>query len=110
MITLKQKISEVKEEIEKLKNKEYNKNNKNHFAEKDLRVRLHKIEKLQTTLLALQEAQDIFIEMIDDVDIELMFTDIKDKEGNKDELSDDVMEIIRLWWEKKSEELKEGVK
>ena len=43
--------------------------------------------------------------LIEFVDIELLVTDIKDKEGVTHDLSDDVMEIIRIWWEGKSKEL-----
>ena len=46
--------------------------------------------------------------MIEDVDIELMLTDIKDKEGNKAELSDEIMEIISIWWKGKKQELLGG--
>lgn len=59
---------------------------------------------------ALIKAIDIVLaevgKVIDDVDLELFFTDIKDKEGKKFELSDEFMEIISIWWNKQSVELK----
>lgn len=42
---------------------------------------------------------------IEDFNLELFLTDIKDKEGNKVELSDEIMEIIQIWWEQKEQEL-----
>lgn len=45
--------------------------------------------------------------LIDEIDVELFLTDIKDKQGNKIEISDEIMEIIRIWWEQKSVELKQ---
>ena len=44
-------------------------------------------------------------EKIENIDIELMLTDIKDKEGNLYELSEPIMEIISIWWQGKKEEL-----
>ena len=35
----------------------------------------------------------------EDIDIELMLTDIKDKKGNKFKLSDEFMELIILFWD-----------
>jgi len=50
------------------------------------------------------------LKLIDEIDIELLLTDIKDKQGNKYELSNEIMEIISIWWNKKSEELKQKIK
>ena len=41
------------------------------------------------------------LEMIDMVDIELMLTDVKDKEGNIYNLSEEIMELISIWWQMK---------
>lgn len=49
-------------------------------------------------------------EEIDAVDLELMLTDIKDKEGNKVELSDEIMQLITIWWEEQSKKLKDKIK
>jgi hypothetical protein len=38
-------------------------------------------------------------------DIKLLLTDIKDKEGKKFELSDEIMEIVSIWWEQESKQL-----
>lgn len=57
-----------------------------------------------------QKALKDVLGMIEDIDIELFLTDIKDKKGNKAELSDELMEIISLWWDKKSEELTSKIK
>ena len=54
--------------------------------------------------------EKIIDEVVDEVDIELLFTDIKDKQGNKVELSDEIMQIISIWWEQKSEDLKSTLK
>ena len=56
----------------------------------------------------LQTLKDIK-KLIDEIDIELFLTDIKDKQGNKIEISDEIMEIIRIWWEQKSEEIKQRI-
>ena len=44
-----------------------------------------------------------------DVDIELLFTDIKDDKGKKVRLSDEIMKLIQIWWDKKSQELKSSL-
>ena len=54
-----------------------------------------------------EEERERILKLIDDIDLELMFTDIKDKKGNKFELSDELMEVISLWWDKKSKQLKD---
>ncbi len=51
-----------------------------------------------------EEAKKKFKEMLADVDFELLLTDIKDKQGNKMELSDEIMQIISAWWDKKADE------
>ena len=57
----------------------------------------------------LEKQKNEFLELIDGIDIDLMFTDIKDNKGNINPLSEEIMKIIRLWWEKKSKELKSAV-
>ena len=57
--------------------------------------------------LTLKLQREEFEKMIDDVNIELLFTDIKDKKGIKAEFSDKLIEIINFWWQGKSEELKQ---
>ena len=54
------------------------------------------LKDLKLQLKTLQEAKQKFKELIDDVDLDLMFTDIKDKQGEKFELSDEFMELIGL--------------
>ena len=56
--------------------------------------------------LAVKNEREEVLKLIDDVNIELMLTDIKDNKGNKVNLSDEIMELISIWWDKKSEELK----
>ena len=56
------------------------------------------------------KAREDVLKIIDDVDIELMLTDVKDKEGRVVELSEPLMEIISIWWQMKKEELKERLK
>ncbi|KKM69047.1 hypothetical protein LCGC14_1454670 [marine sediment metagenome] len=51
-----------------------------------------------------KEQKADFRKMIEDVDIELMFTDIKDKDGDKFANSKEVMEVIGIWWNDKSKE------
>ncbi len=70
------------------------------------RTHLFMLDRDRTTLTQTNE----IIKLIEDVDIELLFTDIKDKDKNKVDLSDDVMEIIRIWWEYKSKELLTKIK
>ena len=53
----------------------------------------------------LKEQKADFRKMIEDVDIELMFTDIKDKDGDMFANSKEVMEVIEIWWNDKSKEL-----
>ncbi len=66
-------------------------------------------ENLDTTIkiveMALEKRNAEVKQAIEDVDIELMFTDIKDACGKKMELSDELMEVIGIWWKDKSEEL-----
>ena len=46
------------------------------------------------------------MEMIENIDTELFLTDIKDTQtGETYRLSEEIMTIIKLWWEKKSKEL-----
>ena len=45
--------------------------------------------------------------VIDDIDLALMFTDIKDKKGNKFEFSNELMEIIAIWWTEQSKKIKQ---
>ncbi len=49
------------------------------------------------------------LELIDDVDLELMFTDIKDKQGNKIEQSDELMELFGVFWNYIQNKLKERI-
>ncbi len=44
-------------------------------------------------------------ERIEFVDIELLLTDIKDKKGKKAVISDEVLQLIRIWWDMKSRQL-----
>ena len=46
-----------------------------------------------------------FKKMIEDVDIELMFTDVKNNVNEKYQFSKEIMEIITIWWNDKSKEL-----
>ena len=48
---------------------------------------------------AIQSQKQKIIEEIEDIGIELLLTDIKDKEGRKFELSDELMELFRTFWE-----------
>ena len=48
-----------------------------------------------------QAERQRILEMIDMVDIELMLTDVKDKEGNIYNLSEEIMELISIWWQMK---------
>ena len=52
-----------------------------------------------------KEQKADFRKMIEDVDIELMFTDIKDKDGDTFANSKEVMEVIEIWWNDKSKEI-----
>ena len=76
--------------------------------------KFHLCDKCKAALSSAQnmsKAKDVWFEkLIDDVDIELMFTDIKDKEGKKFELSDEFMEIIGIWWKGKSKEIQSKLK
>ena len=51
----------------------------------------------------LQKAE--FRKMIEDVDLELFLTDIKDKKGKNFEFSEEFMKIVEIWWNGKSKEL-----
>ena len=45
-----------------------------------------------------QEAFDEVKQLYEDIDLELLFVDIKDKEGNKDKMSDEIMKIYMIFW------------
>ena len=45
------------------------------------------------------------VKLIEFIDVELMLTDVRDKQGNIVEFSSDVMGLIKVWWDMKSEKL-----
>ena len=47
--------------------------------------------------------------LIEDIDIELFLTDIRNKKGEKVYCSDEFMKVIQLWWDDKSKELKSKI-
>lgn len=50
--------------------------------------------------------QDCINKIFEDLDLELMFTDIKNKEGNKIPESDDLMKLLDIFWKHISVNLK----
>ncbi len=55
--------------------------------------------KLKAELRGRQDVKKEVKEIIEDVDLKLLLTDIKNKEGKKFELSDELMELFRTFWE-----------
>ena len=100
------KPSDLKKQIEKREKwieERYKKEPANIPCMKDEDWRLFKLKiELKTWQEALKEVK----KLIEDIDIELFLTDIKNKEGEKVYCSDEFMKIIQLWWDEKSEELK----
>ena len=44
-------------------------------------------------------AEKEFLELVEDIDLELFLTDIKDKEGKKIPQSDELMKLFGIFWE-----------
>ncbi len=73
-------------------------------------IRILELHVLNDKLATIKKATQYFEEIIDDVDLELIFTDVKDKEGNKIKESDDIMKLYTVFWQDVQEKLKQELK
>ena len=76
----------------------------------DYTRKLMLLHELKAKLKTFQERNAEFKQIIEDVDLELMLTDIKDIRGKKVELSDEFMELISFWWDKQSKRILQELK